>query len=97
MRDVWDTVPSRYKSPLVIALGVGEIIAIIAASGVIAAPFSAYFQYGLDPDESESLVGPTLGVSQLMAAATALALVVSFVGVFIVALSRQSSRLQTLN
>ena len=79
LRDVWDKMPGSYRAQLIATLMIGETIAILAASGVLAS--------GRDIDyEEQGIVGPGVGGSRLMAAATACALVTGFLSVIVVAL-----------
>ena len=82
MRAVWDNVPLGSKIPLIVALGVGELLSIVAASGVLSVD---------DPEDplDDGLVAPTFLMSEIIAFATAMCLITSFVGVYVVALTKQ--------
>jgi hypothetical protein len=81
-RAVWDEGPALLRWLLIVSLLAGEIVAIVAASGVIAAdPLSS-------SSISEVLVGPSQTASEVMAGVTAAGLGVGFIAVTAVALYR---------
>jgi hypothetical protein len=73
----WGRISNVYNVQVVVFLAVGELSAIVAASGVIA--------------EGDALVGPTVGISQAMLGATVAGLVAGFVSVLVLALRGATS------
>jgi hypothetical protein len=77
-RDAWSQEFTEFKLVLMVVLCVGELVAIVGASGV-ASNFSVYDQNNL------GLVGPSFTTTVLMAAVTAYSLAVGFLAVVAVA------------
>jgi hypothetical protein len=93
-RDVWDNVPRVTKYALIGSLLLGQAVAIVASSGLIAVAPDNYSDYIVTREsdlEAGILVGPGLLASEIMGAVTAASLGVGFLGVVVVALVRRPS------
>jgi riboflavin transporter FmnP len=93
-RDVWDNVPRVTKYALIGSLMLGQAVAIVASSGLVAIDPNDYSNYIVTKEsdlEAGILVGPGLLASEIMGAVTAASLGVGFLGVVVVALVRRPS------
>jgi len=78
----WGRISNVYNAQIVLFLAVGELSAIIAASGVIADELS----------ETEAMVGPTPALTQVMLAATVIGLTAGFFSVLVLAFRGATSK-----
>lgn len=78
----WGRISNIYNAQIVLFLAIGELCAIVAASGVIADELA----------ESDALVGPTPAISQAMLAATVVGLTAGFFSVLVLAFRGATSK-----
>ena len=76
-RDFWGNIATAYNAQIVAFLAVGELSALLAASGALASD---------NYEPALGVVGPTLGASYAMLGATMAGLVAGFIAVLVLAL-----------